>query len=75
MIPFQCNGIINIKEKGIFLIGGWSNDILIYRNDNYKHLSRIKNAHYNYILGFCQLKNGLVLSFSGDSTMKIWSII
>ena len=30
-IPFRCNGIITIEEKGIFLMGGWSNDILIYR--------------------------------------------
>ena len=74
-IPFQCNGITIIKEKGIFLLGGWSNDIRIYRNDNYEYLSTIKNAHGNNIVGFCQLKNGLFLSFSGDTTMKIWSII
>ena len=73
-IPFRCNGIITIKEKGIFLMGGWSTDILIYRNDNYECLSRIYNAHNHYIVGFCELKNGLVLSFSGDKTMKIWSL-
>ena len=73
-IPFRCNGIITIEEKGIFLMGGWSNDILIYRNDNYECLSRISNAHNNYIVGLCELKNGLLLSFSGDKTMKIWSL-
>ena len=74
IIPFRCNGITEIKEKGIFLYGGWSYDIQIYRNDNYECLATIKNAHNHYIVGFCQLKNGLILSFSGDNTMKIWSI-
>ena len=73
-ISFQCNGIIPIKEKGIFLYGGWSKDIQVYRNDNYECLSTIENAHRDYIVGFCQLKNGLILSFSGDCTMIIWSI-
>ena len=74
IIPFRCNGIISIKEKGIFLYGGWSKNIKIYRNDNYECLSTIENAHREYIVGFCQLKNGLILSFSGDCAMKIWSI-
>ncbi len=73
-IPFRCNGIMAIKEKGIFLMGGWGNDIQIYGSDNYKCLSTQSNAHNNYIVGLCELKNGLVLSFSGDTTMKIWSI-
>ena len=73
-IPFRCNGIITIEEKGIFLMGGWSKDIIIFRNDNYECLSRISNAHNNYIVGLCELKNDLILSFSGDTTMKIWSI-
>ena len=73
-IPFRCNGIISIKEKGIFLYGGWSKDIKIYRNDNYQCISTIRNAHCNNIVGFCQLKNGLILSFSGDCTIRIWSM-
>ena len=73
-IPFRCNGIITIEEKGIFLMGGWSKDILIFRNDNYECLCRIYNAHNEYIVGLCELKNGLILSFSGDTTMKIWSL-
>ena len=74
IIPFRCNGITVIKEKGIFLYGGWSNSIKIYRNDNYECISTIEDAHYYYIVGFCKLKNGLILSFSGDHSMKIWSI-
>ncbi len=73
-IPFRCNGIIIIKEKRMFLIGGWSKDIQIYRSDNYEYLTTIKNAHSEYIVGFCKLKNDLILSFSGDTTMKIWSL-
>ena len=55
-------------------MGGWSKDILIFRNDNYECLSRIYNIHNEYIVGLCELKNGLILSFSGDTTMKIWSL-
>ena len=70
-IPFRCNGIIVIQEKRMFLISGWSNDILIYRSDNYEYLTSIKNAHSEYIVGICKLKNDLIFSFSGDTTMKI----
>ena len=55
-------------------MGGWSNNIQIYRSDNYECLSTIYDAHNNYIIGFCELKNGFVFSFSGDTIMKIWSI-
>ena len=71
-IPFRCNGIITIEEKGIFLMGGWNCDILIYRSDNYEYLTTIKEAHSKYIVGFCKLNHNLFLSFSGDTTMKIW---
>ena len=73
-IPFGCNGIISIKEKGIFLYGGWASGVKIYRNDNYECLSTNENFRLNNIVGFCKLKNGLILSFSGDCAMKIWSI-
>ena len=55
-IPFRCNGITVIKEKGIFLYGGWGKDIQIFRSDNYECLSTIKNAHNHFIVGFCLLK-------------------
>ena len=73
-IPFRCNGITTIEEKGIFLMGGWSNNIQIYRINNYKYLTTIQDAHSGYIVGFCKLNNNLILSFSGDTTMKIWSL-
>ena len=73
-IPFRCNGIITIEEKGIILMGGWSKDIIIYKSNNYKYLTTIKDAHSEYIVGFCKLKNNLILSFSGDTTIKIWSL-
>ena len=71
--PFYCLGISLIEEKGIFLVGGWSNDIRIYRNDNYECIQEIKDAHNDYILGFIELKDGSIVSFSVDQTIKIWS--
>ena len=67
-------GISLIEDKGIFLVGGESNDIRIYRNDNYKCIQEIKDAHNDSILGFIELKDGSIASFSFDKTIKIKSI-
>ena len=66
-------GISLIEDKGIFLIGGVSNDIRIYRNDNYECIQEIKDSHNYYIFGFIELKDGSIASFSWDETIKIWS--
>ena len=71
---FQPWGFKSIKDKGIILVGGSSNTINIYRNDNYKLIKIIQNAHYNDILGFIELKNNLFASYSKDNTIKIWSL-
>ena len=69
---YSYYGINSIKEKGI-LLGGRYNDILILRNDNYKCVQIIKNAHDDYIKGFINLKNGFIASYSDDGKIKIWS--
>ncbi len=51
---FQCWGIYLIEDKGIFLIGGVSKDIKIYRNDSYGCIQTIKDAHNNDIIGFIE---------------------
>ncbi len=71
---FQPWGFKSIKDKGIFLVGGTSDTINIYRNDNYKLIKIIQNAHSNDILGFIELKNNLFASYSKDNTIKIWSL-
>jgi len=70
--PFECLGIKVIEKKGIFLVGGKSYDIRVYRNDNYQCIKIIKNAHDNDINGFCELKDGSILSYSYDKKIKIW---
>ena len=70
--PFQCFAITLIKDKGIFLVGGKSKDIMIYRNDNYECIQTIKDAHDGYIFGFVELIDKSVASFSGDKKIKIW---
>ena len=72
-IPFMCLGIRLIENKGIFLIGGKSKDIRIYRNDNYECIQIIQNAHDNDIVGFVELKNESILSYSNDKKIKIWN--
>ena len=71
--PFQCWAISLIEDKGIFLVGGISKNIRIYRNDNYECIQEIKDAHNNNINGFIELKDGSIASFSYDQTIKIWS--
>ena len=71
--PFRCWGISLIEDKGIFLVGGMSKDIRIYRNDNYECIQEIKDAHNNDINGFIKLKDGSIALFSFDKTIKIWS--
>ena len=71
--PFQCWVIYLIEDKGIFLVGGDSKDIIIYRNDNYECILTIKDAHNENIKGFIELKDGSIASFSNDKTIKIWS--
>ena len=71
--PFHCWGISLIEDKGIFLVGGVSKDIRIYRNDNYECIQEIKDAHNDDINGFIELKDGSIASFSSDETIKIWS--
>ena len=73
-IPFNCLGIRLIEDKGIFLIGGKSKDIRVYRNDNYECIQIIQNAHDNYILGLVELKDGSILSYSWDKKIKIWNL-
>ena len=66
-----CN-IYLIKNKGIFLVGGESKDIIIYRNDNYECIQTIKDAHDVKIIYFIELKDGTIISCS-NKIMKIWN--
>ena len=64
--PFYSFGINVIKEKGIILVGGYTNDIKVYRNDNFECIQTIHDNHHNYIIGFCELKNGIIIAY-GDN--------
>ena len=72
-ISFTCWGIRLIDDKGIFLIGGKSKDIRVYRNDNYEYIQTIQNAHDDDIVGFVELKDGSIVSYSDDMIIKIWN--
>ena len=69
---FQCYGLELIEDKGIFLVGGVSNMIRVYRKDNFECIQIIKNAHNDKIIGFVELNNGDIASYSADKTIKIW---
>ncbi len=69
-----CNGIKVIENKRIFLVSGWSNDIKMFSIDNYQCIEIIKNAHIEYIVGFCILNNDLIISYGGDCKFKVWKL-
>ena len=68
---FSCWSLHVIEEEGIFLCGGSSHDIIIYDINNFQVHQVISDAHYNFIYGFTQLRNGLVISYS-NNIIKIW---
>ena len=69
---FKCWGIYVIEDKGIFLVGGKSKDIKIYRRDNYECVQIIKDAHNDEINGFIELNDCSIASYSDDKAIKIW---
>lgn len=74
-LDFDFIGILSIKKKGIFMVGGVGQTIKIFRSDNYALHQKINNAHSNKIIGFAELQNDLVASYSDDNLIKIWSFI
>ena len=73
-IPFNVWCVKIILHKNLIFVAGESNDILIYRIDNFEKIKIIKNAHTKWIKGFNLLNDNLIASFSFDNVIKIWSI-
>ena len=71
---FKCLAICIIENKGIFLIGGVSNDIKIYRSDNYELINLIINTHEFSIYGITHLKDCSIISYGEKNTVKVWSL-
>ena len=46
---------------------------MIFRNDNYKCIHIIKDAHLTHINGFVEFKNDLIGSYSLDGKIVVWS--
>ena len=69
-----CNAIIKIKNRNFILIGGQNKNkkINIYDSINFQLVNYIDNSHFDDIIGFLQLDNSFILSFSSDKTIKIW---
>jgi len=71
-IPFQCLGIRTIYDKGVFFVGGYRRDLLIFRCDNYEMIQKVNNAHDEYIEGITELSNGFIATHGWDHNIKIW---
>ena len=64
--------ILNIEDKGIFLVGGIKDIIHIYSKDNYQLLIKFNPNQYNNIYGLTRFGNRII-SFSGNN-YKIWKL-
>ena len=71
-IPFQCSVIHYIINKEIIIIGSKKDEIIVYRNYTFELIQIIFSAHIESILGIEELKNGNIISFSKDNSIKIW---
>ena len=67
-----CYGICVIESKGIFITGGYYG-IQIFRNDNYECIQTIKNHNTIKTYGLIEIKNGMVVSFSNNQIISLWS--
>jgi len=70
---FTCYGILVMEKIGVFLTGGKCKDIKVFSCSDLKCIQNIIGAHNNSIIGFTQLNEKSVISFSWDNTIKIWS--
>ena len=71
---YRCDVLKSIENKGILFIGGVSNDIKIYRNDNYECIQTIENAHGNEINCITELNDGSIATCANENIFKIWSL-
>ena len=77
---FGFNSLKHIKDKGIFLVGGYRNEkkvgstIKVLRTDNYEEIETFYDTHQYAVEGFCEIKNGLIASYSYDYIINIFSI-
>jgi len=68
---FNCWAIYSIENKGIFLVGGYSHEIKVYRNDNYECIQTIQNN--NYIYGFIEFYDGTIGIYGNKEIIQICS--
>lgn len=71
---FAVWGIIFFDNKGIFLVGGMSNDIQIYKTYQFKCINHLININERSINGFLELINGKFLKNDQGGNIKIWEL-
>ena len=73
-LDFEIYGILNLQNKGIFLICGNTPYIYIFNNSNYLNLGKFKDYIYEKFYGLCELNNEFISSYSFDGLIKVWKI-
>ena len=70
---FDCFGILVLNDKDIILTIGRSDDLRIYRKDNFECIKMILSIHDNDVNDIIKLNDNVIASCSCDKTIKIWS--
>ena len=69
-----CSSIKSIDNKGIIIIGGYSN-IYVIRSDNYELIQTIYNAHEYNVNNLVVINDTILHSSStNDYSVQIWSL-
>ena len=63
-----------VENKGIFLTGGNSKDIKVYRSDNYECIQIINNAHSSSLNGIIEINDNLIGTYGYDRIINIWKL-
>ncbi len=69
---FICWTICIIKDKNVFLTGGKSQNINIFKYNNFELVQTIKYCHDDNINGIIELKDKSIISYSIDKKINIW---
>ena len=69
---FSCFGILVLNDKGIILSYGRSDDMRIYRIDDFSFIKMFLNIHNNDINCVIRLNNSSIVTCSCEKKIKKW---
>ena len=69
---FRCLSICVLNNKNVFLTGGISQNIKIYRCNDYECIQTLKYIHNHSIYGIEEIDDKSIVTYSHDGVVKFW---